>query len=299
MFRLKSSALCIVSGLFAAVACGPTGNTNLNAANTNAIELTNGEDDAAPLGLAGVGDRVCRLNFAFLSKDAAGMHTVLGEFTHTDGVKRTGYGAGCLQFCAASFEELRKVNEPNGKHVFVKSCQFAEFDAPAGAEPAPAVGAAPAPADQAAAGGAAPAPADQAAAGGAAPAPVAAPAPAPAPAGVGGYPMPKPAPVQTKQDEKRCKIEAGSGEVLFSERLTRLNCASECQKRDQTNPQRECEWGSEKLRAHPKNVCSIVGGAGKKLYRESTIRFVCRMECKAREQSNPNRSCLWGAENVK
>jgi hypothetical protein len=286
-----------------AVACGPTGNTNLLSANTSAIELTNGEDDAAPLGLAGVGDRVCRLNFSFLTKDAAGMHTLLGDATISDNVKRTGYGAGCLQFCSAAFDELRKMNEPNGKHVFVKSCQFAEFPAVAGADPAPAVGADPAPApapapDQGAAGGAAPAPAstpNPVGAGGAVPAPVA----SPAPAGGGGYPMPQPPPVQAKKDEKRCKIEAGSGEVLFSERLTRINCANECQKRDQTNPQRECEWGSEKLRAHPKNVCSIVGGAGKKLYRESTIRFVCRMECKSREQSNPNRSCLWGAENIK
>jgi hypothetical protein len=87
--------------------------------------------------------------------------------------------------------------------------------------------------------------------------------------------------------------------VIFAEPKTRTDCVSECSKREQSNPGRRCEWGAEVIRQHPMNQCIIRGAAGKLHYQQTVTRFQCRMECQARKDTNPNRSCLWGGENVK
>jgi hypothetical protein len=87
--------------------------------------------------------------------------------------------------------------------------------------------------------------------------------------------------------------------VIFAESRTRNACVTECEAKATSNPSRRCEWGEETLRAHPSNTCSIRRKNGSVLFEASNTRFHCRMECKARETSNPERTCVWGGENIK
>ena len=189
------------------------------------------------MGLAGMGDRICRLNFDLVKKDAAGNYSVVGNGTNTDNLSRTGFGRGCLNFCVAAFDELMKVNKPNGIEILVKDCSFGQTATPA---------------------------------------------------------------ISTFQSTlKSCKVIQADQKVILAASKTRQECLTECSNREQTNPGRRCEWGTEVLRAHPLNQCVIRGGAGKMLFQGSVTRFNCSTECKARSQTNPLRTCNWGAENVK
>ncbi|MFZ9520455.1 MAG: hypothetical protein ACO3A4_08260 [Silvanigrellaceae bacterium] len=276
-FALASSGLAItlLAGV-GVVSCGPTSNLNQVATVSTSESSLLDEDEAAPLGLAGLGDRVCRLDFSFVKKDAAGNYSAVGLGTTTDGVSRTGFGRGCVNFCLTTFDELMKANAANNIQVLVNACRFAEM-APVESMPAP---------------DASPAPAATAAA-------TAAPEASPAPtATAAATPMPA-ATVAAASTSKRCEVEGGAGNLLYFEVVPRAKCLAECNEREQSNPQRKCSWGSEVLRAHPKNQCIIKGGAGKQLYSQSTTRFNCRMECESRKQTNPNRTCTWGGENVK
>jgi|GEM_PF-733538 len=261
-FRVKHFAFALA--LTSLAACGPTSNTNTSTNSLSAKEEAMlDEDVSAPLGLQGLGDRFCRLNFSFVKKDAGGNFSVVGSGTTTDGVARTGFGVGCVQFCAKALNELISVNEKNGISVLMKGCQFAEPAAAAAAAPA-----APMPTPEAAKGAAAAPAAAQAAA-------------------------------QAAAKMDACKIVQADQVVIFAEQRSRAECASECSAKEQSNPGRRCEWGSEVLRQHPVNQCIIRGQAGKLHYQQTVTRFQCRMECAAREQTNPFRSCLWGGEDIK
>ncbi|MEN9825227.1 MAG: hypothetical protein RI953_972 [Pseudomonadota bacterium] len=286
----SSTLAASVFAVFGIAACGPTANLNEVATVSMSAQSMLDEDEIAPLGLTGLGDRVCRLSFSFVKKDAAGNYSVVGDGTTTDGLARTGFGRGCVNFCLTTFDELMKVNAANNVQILVKSCQFADMASSASA-PQPAPSATPV----------------SSASASPTPPPASAPQTAPTSASsatatptAAATASPKPtATVVAAAEEKRCKIEGGAGDLLFAEKKSRADCVTECSKRDASNPQRSCEWGSEVLRKHPKNQCIIRGGAGKQLYQQSTTRFQCRMECSSRSQSNPNRSCLWGGENVK
>jgi hypothetical protein len=257
------------------VSCGPTANknkpavgTHVNAANSLSDDWS--EEEQAPLGLTGLGDRVCRLNYSFVKKSADGNYSVVGEGSTSDGVPRGGYGRGCINFCLVTFDELAKNNAPNGIEILVKGCQFVASAAAASSQDAPTTTASPVAAESKNA-----AAAVQAAA------------------------APSPAANEFQTKKESCKVVQVDQVVIFAEQRTRSECAAECDSRAQTNPQRRCEWGTEVLRQHPTNQCIVRGGAGKLLYQQTVTRFQCRMECKARETTNPNRSCLWGGENVK
>ncbi|MEY4064703.1 MAG: hypothetical protein RIR26_911 [Pseudomonadota bacterium] len=257
------------------VSCGPTANKNHLNAETHTASAKSSSDDLneeeqAPLGLTGLADRVCRLNYSFVKKSADGNYSVVGDGSTSDGVPRGGYGRGCINFCLVTFDELTKNNAPNGVEILVKGCQFVTGAAPASAQAAPSSSAIPAKAESKNAAAAA-----QAAA------------------------APSPAATEFQSKKEACKVVQVDQVVIFAEQRTRSECASECDSRAQTNPQRRCEWGTEVLRQHPTNQCILRGGAGKLLYQQTVTRFQCRMECKARETTNPNRSCLWGGENVK
>lgn len=257
------------------VSCGPTANKNQHSAETHAASAKSlsddwNEEEQAPLSLTGLGDRVCRLNYSFVKKSADGNYSVVGDGSTSDGLPRGGYGRGCINFCLVTFDELAKNNAPNGIEILVKGCQFVAPAAAASAQAAPSASASTATAESKNAASAA-----QAAA---APPPV-----------VNEF--------QTKKEA--CKVVQVDQVVIFAEQRTRSECAAVCDSRAQTNPQRRCEWGTEVLRQHPTNQCILRGGAGKLLYQQTVTRFQCRMECKARETTNPNRSCLWGGENVK
>ncbi len=230
-------ALCL--GVVSLVGCGPTSNTNQTASTDSKglgpdLEYS---DEMASFGLAGMGDRICRLNYSLVKKDNKGNYSVVGQSSQTDNTARTGFGRGCLNYCVAAFDELMKANAATGTEVLVRSCQFAETAAPAVSK------------------------------------------------------------FNTTMDS--CKVIQADQVVIFAENKTRAECVTECQNREATNPGRRCEWGAEVLRAHPVNQCVIRGAAGKVHYQQSTTRFSCRTECAARATTNPNRSCLWGGENVK
>lgn len=234
----KISALCLgFAGLV--ISCGPTGNMNQTASTESNLADSEAfsSEESATLGLAGQGDRICRLDYSFVKKDAKGNYSKVGDGSTTDNLPRTGFGRGCLNFCVATFDELMKNNQPNGVEILIKGCQFAQTATPAASK------------------------------------------------------------FQTTLDA--CKVVQADQKVIFAENKTRAECVTECAKFEGTNPSRRCEWGAEVLRAHPLNACNIRGAAGKQLYQANVTRFQCRMECKARAQTNPNRSCLWGGENVK
>jgi hypothetical protein len=234
---VRITALCL--GVIAAVSCGPTGNMNQTASTETklAAEELEFADESATLGLAGQGDRICRLNYQFVRKDAVGNYSIVGSGSTSDGTPRSGFGRGCLNYCVSAFDSLMTANQPNGIEILVNSCQFAQTSQPA----------------------------------------------------VSRY----------NTTLASCKVVQADQKVIFAESKTRADCASECAKFETTNPGRRCEWGAEVLRAHPVNQCVIRGGAGRLLYQASTTRFSCRTECSARATTNPNRSCLWGGENVK
>jgi hypothetical protein len=220
-------------------ACGPTSNSNQTASVSTNLAEEDGilKEESANLGLAGTGDRICRLNFDLVKKDANGNYSVSGSGSTTDNLPRTGFGRGCLEFCVASFDELMKVNKPNGIEILVKGCLFAETATPAISK--------------------------------------------------------------FQSTLNSCKILQADQKVLLAASKTRPDCVTECGKLETSNPGRRCEWGTEVLRAHPVNQCAIRGGAGKMLFEGSIPRFNCSMECKARAQTNPLRTCLWGGQNVK
>lgn len=238
MIRFKNfSALCL--GVIALVSCGPTGNMNQAASTESKPAAGEREfaDEAASLGLTGQGDRICRLDYSLVKKDAKGNYSVVGQSSATDNTPRTGFGRGCLNYCVAAFNDLMKTNQPNGVEILVRSCQFALTAQPAVSK--------------------------------------------------------------FNSTVDSCKVIQADQKVIFAESKTRAECVTECANREATNPGRRCEWGAEVLRAHPVNQCVIRGAAGRLHYQQSTTRFNCRTECAARAGTNPNRSCLWGAENVK
>lgn len=286
-------SLCVL----ALVSCAESNNANVSSAGAatamKASPLFSDEDEAAPLGLSGVGDRVCKLSFAFLGKDAKGVYSYQGEDVITDGINRTGYGGGCLEFCAQAFRALREENELNGRFVFVKSCQFTD---PATTVSLPGFSMPPPPPS--------------------------------APTKTPSEPVEKPnyAPPEAPQQaqpqvsqpsqpvvqvatpiplsdptrvEDACQIQGGAGNILFAKPRTKAECQSECQSRHAANPNRECKYGSEIIRPFPENGCQITNAAKNKiLYGAKVRRFICLTECRGREKINPGRVCNWGAEDI-
>lgn len=110
-------------------------------------------------------------------------------------------------------------------------------------------------------------------------------------------PTPSQPPFVTKTEI--CKIVQVDQKVIFAEPRTRAECIAACGANEQSNPARRCEWGEETLRAHPTNICSIRRKNGVELFESINTRFQCRMECRARETTNPESSCVWGGENIK
>ena len=96
-----------------------------------------------------------------------------------------------------------------------------------------------------------------------------------------------------------CAIDGGCGAPLMSELLTRNACFQACDARESLNPGRICRWGGETLRDRPISRCSIIGGGGAHLHISDANRCSCAQECEARANSNPNRTCLWGGENLR
>lgn len=121
MIRLSGiSALCF--GLFGIVfSCGPTGNFNQtsSADDNRASRDAFADEDSKTLGLAGQGDRICRLNYSFVKKDAIGNYSVVGEGSTSDNLPRAGFGRGCLNFCVAAFDGLMRNNQPNGTEILI------------------------------------------------------------------------------------------------------------------------------------------------------------------------------------
>lgn len=108
-------------------------------------------------------------------------------------------------------------------------------------------------------------------------------------------PMQKEA-VKEFEDAKNgmCKIVGGAHNLILGEIMKEDACKAECDSREQANPQRRCSFKGEVFRKHPKKFCTIQGIAGKIHYNKKVRKFICRAECKAREVSNPKRSCEWG-----
>ncbi|NBX18770.1 MAG: hypothetical protein EBR09_15560, partial [Proteobacteria bacterium] len=98
---MKVGLLCgLVAGGITIVACGPTSNNNQTASAESAKMQIQEDDDSveesASLGLAGTGDRICKLSYELVKKDAAGNYSVSASGVQTDNLNRTGFGRGCL-----------------------------------------------------------------------------------------------------------------------------------------------------------------------------------------------------------
>jgi hypothetical protein len=239
---MKVGLLCgLVAGGITIVACGPTSNNNQTASAESAKMQIQEDDDSveesASLGLAGTGDRICKLSYELVKKDAAGNYSVSASGVQTDNLNRTGFGRGCLNFCVAAFDELMKVNKPNGIEILVKACSFAET-----ATPAVAV-------FQSTLNSCKVIQADQKVI----------------------------LAVQKNRQEcvtecnnrettnpgrrcewgteilrahplNQCVIRGGAGKMLFQGSVTRFNCSTECKARTTSNPLRTCLWGGENVK---------------------------------------------------
>lgn len=206
------------------------------------------EDLSAPLSLAGLGDRVCKLHYSFVKKKGTDFE-VIAEDSISDNAKRSGFGRGCMNFCIATFDALRAENEKKGVSVLIKNCKFTGNPVAVAKAVDPI-------------------------------------APVAAPVNVADL------------DKGICKILGGAHNLLYNENVTENKCKTECDLRNEANPQRRCEYKGKVFRKHPKATCSIVGRAGKIHYQNDVRRFICRSECNARELTNPYRTCLWGTEVV-
>lgn len=272
-------AFVSVSSL-AVTSCG-VGNHNLGGQKAyqgpeaNAPVESEEEVNLAPLALTGLGDRLCSLRFWIVKKEADGNFKRIGASQFGDPSPREGFGRGCLQFCLTAFDQMRAVNKKDGNEILIHSCSFSR--ASGAAQPAvtsPAPSATPTPA-------ASPSPTTQAT--------------TPATAS----PSLPPGVIENQNRVEACKVVQAGQKVIFAEQRERAECVAECKARETSNPSHRCEWGDEVLRQHQQNVCTVRGDGGKLLFQNNVTRFHCRVECKARETTNPNRSCIWGGEDIK
>jgi hypothetical protein len=174
----------------------------------------------------------------------------------SDNSKRAGFGRGCMNFCIAAFDQLREKNEEEKKGISVL-IRSCKFTGNDAR-----IASATSPLIPVA---------------GAASAAVAS---------------------EDVATSKRgfCKIVGGAHKLLLGEIALEDECKTQCDLRSESNPNRRCAWKDNVFRKHPKNFCTIQGSGGKIHYNKKVRKFICRSECKAREVSNPQRSCEWGDE---
>lgn len=98
--------------------------------------------------------------------------------------------------------------------------------------------------------------------------------------------------------EATCEVRGGCGLDLFTGDVTLCACVQACNDFPD-NINRSCAWaGAVDLRVTPTNRCQVIGGAGLMLLDQTSNRCDCFGFCESFE-ANPNRSCWWGADQLR
>lgn len=91
---------------------------------TGYVEDTNIEDlEIAPMYLAGLGERVCKLSYSYVKKDASGNFSKIVDHEVSDNITRSGFGRGCLNWCVSAFDQLKTANAGK-RNILIKNCKF-------------------------------------------------------------------------------------------------------------------------------------------------------------------------------
>lgn len=255
MIRSITTALASLAAATLMISCAGEDITNIRTEYDSALLDADGVDEeaAAPMYLTGLGDRICELKFDYVKKKGADFEVVASDKV-SDNAARSGFGRGCLNFCIASFDALRKENTKNNVSILVKSCKFSDN------------------ADKVAAGIGKPL------------SPVASKDLADKNRGVckvvgsagvihfmnnaltkaeckaecssrdATNPHRKcefKGDVFHKYPKKYCEIKGSGGKLHYGKNVRQFICRSECAARDKTNPQRQCKFGDKVFRPHP------------------------------------------------
>ena len=257
----KFSLFAILSAAVFFVGCQGETVTELRTEINPALLGAQGIDEelSAPMFLAGLGDRVCVLNYSYVKKKGTDFE-LIAEDKVTDNAKRPGFGRGCMNFCIAAFDELRKKNEEKGLSVLIRNCKFSGNEAKVAKATDPLLSK------------------EEAAATAVASEDIAT-----AKRGfckiVGGAHNLLYGEISSEDDCKMqcdmrnesnpqrrcswkdnvfhkhpkefCTIQGIAGKVHYNKKVRRFICRSECNAREVSNPYRSCKWGSELLRDHP------------------------------------------------
>jgi hypothetical protein len=97
---------------------------------------------------------------------------------------------------------------------------------------------------------------------------------------------------------ERCRIEGGCGAEVFNQQTDSCTCLRECSNHSDRE-HRSCIFGGDEvLRAKPTGTCHIESSGGRTLFDGTTIHCDCLRECQNRQDSYPDRSCVWDGSAI-
>jgi hypothetical protein len=104
--------------------------------------------------------------------------------------------------------------------------------------------------------------------------------------------------VLREQPIERCRIEGGCGAEVFNQQTDSCTCLRECSNHSDRE-HRSCIFGGDEvLRAKPTGTCHIESSGGRTLFDGRTIHCDCLRECQNRQDSYPDRSCVWDGSAI-